>query len=86
MRAGADVQPRWPDNSRSFSASRGPGEAVLVGVVAVLAVLIASGGVYAVISHAVERRTHELGVRLALGASGTPIAQTVLRHNWVNFA
>ena len=71
MRAGADVQPRWPDHSRSFSASRGPGEGVFVGLVAGLAVLIASGGVYAVISHAFERRTHELGVRLALGASGT---------------
>jgi ABC-type antimicrobial peptide transport system permease subunit len=52
----------------------------------VLAVLIASGGVYAVMSHAVERRTHELGVPLALGASGTQIAQTILRHNWVQFA
>jgi ABC-type antimicrobial peptide transport system permease subunit len=54
--------------------------ALLVGLFATLAVLIASVGLYAVISHAVERRTHELGVRLALGASGAQIARTVLSH------
>jgi putative ABC transport system permease protein len=52
--------------------------ALLVGLFATLAVLIAGGGLYAVVSQAVERRTHELGVRVALGASGTQIAQTVL--------
>ncbi|HEX2714269.1 MAG TPA: FtsX-like permease family protein, partial [Candidatus Acidoferrales bacterium] len=52
--------------------------ALLVGLFATLAVLIAGGGLYAVVSQSVERRTHELGVRVALGASGTQIAQTVL--------
>jgi len=54
--------------------------ALLLGLFALLAVLIASGGLYAVISHAVERRTQELGVRMALGASATEIARTVLGH------
>jgi putative ABC transport system permease protein len=54
--------------------------AVLVGLFAAFAVLIASAGVYAVISHAVERRKHELGVRVALGASGLDIARSVLGH------
>ncbi|GEM_PF-157563 len=54
--------------------------AVLIGILATLAVLIAAAGVYAVISHAVERRTHELGVRVALGASGVDIARSVLGH------
>jgi putative ABC transport system permease protein len=54
--------------------------AVLIGLFATFAVLIASAGVYAVISHAVERRTHELGVRVALGASGLDIARSVLGH------
>jgi ABC-type antimicrobial peptide transport system permease subunit len=54
--------------------------ALLVGLFAAFAVVIASGGLYAVISHAVERRTHELGVRLALGAGGEQIARTVLGH------
>jgi putative ABC transport system permease protein len=56
--------------------------AVLVGIIAALAVVIAAGGLYAVISQAVGRRTHELGVRLALGASAMQIAQTVLRHGF----
>ena len=54
--------------------------ALLVGLFAALAVLIASGGLYAVISHAVERRTQELGVRVALGATAVHIARTVLGH------
>src|SRR5579872_2191788 len=54
--------------------------AVLIGLFATFAVLIASAGIYAVISHAVERRTHELGVRVALGASGLDVARSVLGH------
>ncbi len=49
--------------------------AVLIGLFAALAVLIASGGLYAVISHAVERRTHELAIRLALGANAVHIGR-----------
>jgi putative ABC transport system permease protein len=52
--------------------------AFLVGFFAVLAVLIASGGMYAVISYAVARQTRELGVRVALGATRLRIATTVL--------
>lgn len=54
--------------------------AMLVGLIAVLAVSIAAGGLYAVMSKSVDRRMHELGVRLALGASVGQIAQTVLGH------
>jgi predicted permease len=54
--------------------------AVLVGVFAVLALLIATSGLYAVISYAVARQTREFGVRLALGASGRRIAAAVLGH------
>jgi ABC-type antimicrobial peptide transport system permease subunit len=52
--------------------------AFLVGFFAILAALIASGGLYAVISYAVARQTRELGVRVALGATGLRIAMTVL--------
>lgn len=54
--------------------------ALLVGLFAAVAVLIASGGIYAVVRHAVERRMHELGVRMALGASRAQITETVLGH------
>jgi putative ABC transport system permease protein len=56
--------------------------ALLVGLFAGLAALIAAGGLYAVISHAVERRTQEMGVRLALGANSAQIARTVLAHGF----
>jgi predicted permease len=56
--------------------------ALLVGLFAGLAALIAAGGLYAVISHAVERRTQEIGVRLALGANSAQIARTVLAHGF----
>jgi putative ABC transport system permease protein len=52
--------------------------ALLVGLFAILAALIAVGGLYAVISHAVARRTRELGVRIAIGATRRHIAASVI--------
>jgi putative ABC transport system permease protein len=56
--------------------------ALLVGLFAGIAALMAGGGLYAVISHAVEQRSQEIGVRLALGASASQIARTVLGHGF----
>jgi putative ABC transport system permease protein len=54
--------------------------ALLVGLFAILAALIAMGGLYAVISYAVARRTRELGVRIAIGATRRHIAGNVISH------
>ena len=43
-----------------------------------LALLVAAMGLYAVIAYNVEQRTHELGVRLALGAQPHDLATLVL--------
>ena len=56
---------------------------ILLGIFAGLAVLISASGIAAVMALAVSQRTHELGVRLALGAPQSAILRMVVRHGLV---
>ena len=55
---------------------------VMMGTFAATALLLACLGVYALLAYAARRRTQEIGVRLALGASATDVVTLFMGQAW----
>ena len=53
----------------------------LAGGIGVLALLLTISGIYGMLSYAVARRTQEIGVRIALGASSGRIVEMIVRQS-----
>jgi putative ABC transport system permease protein len=84
------IDPELPiSNLRSFDALRSERtasqrfNALLVASFAALALVLALVGLYGVMSFVVAQRTHEIGLRMALGAQRSAVLTLVLRQSMV---
>jgi putative ABC transport system permease protein len=69
------------DRELALTRSQPRFQAVLLAVFAAIALLLASIGIYGVTSHAVGQRTHEVGIRLAMGAGRPEVLRMMLAQH-----
>lgn len=83
-RSQAAYNVRMMDEVVSTSVAPRRANTTLITVFAVLALILASVGVFAVVAHGVSHRSRELGIRSALGATGHALVNMLAREMvWV---
>jgi putative ABC transport system permease protein len=71
---------RTMEDVRSISVALHSFSSVTLAIFAGVALVLASIGIYGVMAFAVTQRTHEIGIRMALGARSPDVLKLVIKH------